>query len=262
MSDIKLYFFSSGLLKTKKHFLEMNRGYNEDIDIPVPFFLIKHPKANIIFDTGIAEEVINNSNEHWGKVVETYEPVMTEDEFVVNQLHKADLGVEDIDIVIMSHLHLDHSGGIGKFPNASYIVQRKELEWAYVPDFYQKAAYIRKDFDRDVDWIFLYGEEDEGYDVLGDGSVKIIFTPGHTPGHQSIQVDLEEAGKFVLAADSCYTDDTLKEDIIPGLVWNSSAAVKSINKLRYLQKYHGVKIVTGHDPAAWERYLKAPKFYK
>ena len=70
---------------------------------------------------------------------------------------------------IQSHLHLDHSGAIGHFPNAEYVVQRRELEYAYTPDWFQKPAYIRKDFDRDVRWLYLDGEHDDGSTSSGTG---------------------------------------------------------------------------------------------
>ena len=258
----KLYFFSSGILKTKKHLLSMNRGINEDIDIPVPFFLIKHNGKNILFDTGMAEELISNPKEHWGSAVNAYYPVMKKEDYILEQLKKLDIDSLDIDIVIQSHLHLDHAGAVGKFPNAVYYVQRRELEWAYVPDFYQKSAYIKKDFDKNINWNFLYGTDDDYFDIFGDGVLKIVFTPGHTPGHQSLKVNLKKSGTFILSGDSCYLNEILDDDIMPGLVWSSPDTLKSINKLRYERSINNATIIPGHDPIAWKKYTKAPDYYE
>ncbi|WP_199911718.1 MBL fold metallo-hydrolase [Dongshaea marina] len=71
-----------------------------------------------------------------------------------------------------------------------------------------------------MDWLLLDGESDDGYDLFGDGALKIWFTPGHTPGHQSLQVNLEESGAYLLTGDSCYTEEILHQDLLPGLVWS------------------------------------------
>ncbi|MFC1485392.1 N-acyl homoserine lactonase family protein [bacterium] len=259
--NIQLYFFSCGTLKSKKHFFTMNKGINEPFEVPVPFFLIKHPKGNVLFDTGNALEVAKDSQKHWGAAVEAYLPVMREDEYVVNQLKTIGINPEDIRYVVLSHLHLDHAGGVGAFPNATYIVQRKELEWAYVPDFYQKLAYIKADFDKDVKWLLLEGEKDDNYDIFGDGKLKIWFTPGHSPGHQALLISLENSGDYLLADDSCYTEEILNEDILPGLMWSPTETIRSINRMRYARDVKDVKIITGHDSIAWDTYKKAPEYY-
>src|ERR671910_642871 len=161
--DLRLYFFTCGSLKSEAQYIWMNEGLGEPSEIPVPFFLITHPRGNVLFDGGNALEVAQDARAHWDAVVDVYEPHMTEDEFVVNQLQNVDVDPASVRYVVQSHLHLDHSGAIGHFPNAEYVVQRRELEYAYTPDWFQKPAYIRPDFDRDVDWLFLDAENDAGY---------------------------------------------------------------------------------------------------
>ncbi len=141
-------------------------------------------------------------------------------------------------------------------------VQRSELHYAYVPDFFMKGAYIRKDFDKPVDWLILNGWDDGRFDLFGDGSIVTYFTPGHTPGHQSIMVNLPKSGPMFLAADSCYTLDNLNNNILSGLAWNFGESVKSVEKMKALQKLYGAQIVTGHDPEAWKAFKQAPKYYE
>lgn len=258
---MKLYFFRAGVLKSQKQYFTAGRGVGEQFDVPVPFFLIEHPDGYVLYDTGNAYEVINNKHEHWGDVVAAYDPVMTEDEWVVNAIQKVGVKPEDIKYVVLSHLHLDHAGGVGHFPNAKYVVQRKELHYAYVPDFYMKGAYIRKDFDKDVDWMILEGDREPQFDLFRDGKIVIHFTPGHTPGHQSLLVNLEKTGPMMLAADSCYTTENLDEDVLPGLGAEPIETVKTIQKFRIMRD-QGIQIVTGHDPVAWEAFKKSPEFYE
>lgn len=258
---MKLYFFEGGILKTQKHYITSGRGMLEPFDVPVPFFLIDHPNGYVLYDTGMALEVAQDKDKHWGAVVAAYDPIMNEDQWVVNQIKNLGVKPADIKFVVCSHLHLDHAGGIGHFPNAKYIVQRDELHFAYVPDFYQKAAYIRADFDKNVDWYILEGWKDDKFDIFGDGKLIIYFTPGHCPGHQSLLVNLENEPAMLLTGDSCYTMENLDEDVLPGLVWSPAETTKTISKMRYLRDQCGIKIVTGHDPVAWPTFKKSPLFY-
>ncbi|MCJ2164707.1 MULTISPECIES: N-acyl homoserine lactonase family protein [unclassified Pseudodesulfovibrio] len=258
---MRLYMFEAGILKSQKHFFTLNEGVGEAFDVPVPFFLIDHPKGKVLFDTGNALETVHNKEEHWGGILAAYDVVMTEDQWCGNAIKKAGVTPEDIDYVILSHLHLDHAGGVGHFPNARYVVQRDELNFAYVPDPYMKAAYIRKDFDKDVDWMILEGWQDNEYDLFGDGSIVIYFTPGHTPGHQSVLVDLPNSGPMFFAADACYTQGNLEKGTLPGLMWNAGATVRSVETMRRLATTRNATIVTGHDPESWKKIKQAPEYY-
>ncbi|MFZ7102536.1 MAG: N-acyl homoserine lactonase family protein [Peptococcaceae bacterium] len=258
---MKLYGFESGVLKSQKQYFTAGRGVGQPFNVPVPFFLIEHPGGYVLFDTGNALEVTQDKHKHWGDAVAAYDPVMTEEQWVVNAIKKIGVGPEDIKYVILSHLHLDHAGGVGHFPNAKYIVQREELHFAYVPDYYMKSAYIRADFDKDVNWFILEGWQDHKFDVFGDGKLIIYFTPGHTPGHQSLLINLEKTGPVFLSADSCYTTENLNEDCLSGLVTLPRQAVQSVRTMRNLRD-QGVKIITGHDPEAWKEFKQAPAFYE
>ncbi len=123
-----------GSLKIQVQYIKMNQGLGDPYEIPVPFFLIQHPRGNVLYDGGNALEVARDARGHWGAVVGAYEPVMGEDDFVVNQLERMDVDPASVRYVIQSHLYLDHSGAIGHFPNAEYAVQRRELQYAYTPD--------------------------------------------------------------------------------------------------------------------------------
>src|SRR5918997_984126 len=239
MNDLRLYFFECGSLKTQVQFIKMNQGLGDPYEIPVPFFLITHPRGNVLYDGGNALEVAQDPRGHWDAVVDAYDPVMTEDDFVVNQLQGMDVDPASVRYVIQSHLHLDHSGAIGHF---------------------QKAAYIRKDFDR-VKWLFLDGEHDDGYDLFGDGTIKTLFTPGHAPGHTSVIVTLEESGPMMLTADACYTMDHYNNVALPGLIHSAADCASSVQKIHRAIDALGATLVTGHDPDEWPKFKKAPEYY-
>lgn len=258
---VKLYFFKSGTLKSEKHLFTLNKDIGVPFEVPVPFFLIQHKGENILFDTGNALEVANAPEKHWGDIVNTYFPKMTESEFVENQLKDIlNISADEIDYVILSHLHLDHAGGVGIFKNATYIVHEKEYNWAFSPDCNQKAAYIMQDITKEVDWLKINNKFSTAFDLFDDGTIKIYPTPGHTPGHLSVLINLENSRPMFLTSDSCYTEENLNDNIPPGLVWNEAESIQTLEFIKKLQT-DNIEIIVGHDPIAWGKFKKAPEFY-
>lgn len=259
--SIKLYFFECGTLKSEKHLFTLNKGVGVPFEVPVPFFLIQYKGKNILFDTGNAIEVANDPEKHWGEIINTYFPTMKESEFVENQLKSVlKISADEIDYVILSHLHLDHAGGVGVFKNATYIIHKKEYEWAFNPNCTQKSAYIMKDISKDANWLKINNEFSIGFDLFDDGAIKIYPTPGHTPGHLSILVRLENSSPMFLTSDSCYTEENLNDNIPPGLVWGEAESIKTLDFIKKMQT-ENIEIIVGHDPIAWKKIKKAPEFY-
>ena len=257
-SGIELHMFQTGTLKTKLKYIKMNQG-ESDFEIPVPWFLIKHPAGNVVIDGGNAVEAAIDKRGHWGAVVDAYDPVMKVSENCVDQLKSVGVDPHSVRYVLQSHLHLDHTGAIGHFPKAQIVCQRAEYEYAFKPHWFSAAAYIRADFDRPgLDWKFLGGEYTDNYDLFGDGVIRMIFTPGHAPGHQSFLITLPRTGPVLLTIDAAYTVDHWENKALPGLVHSSADAANSVAKLRRIASDTNAMVVTGHDPVNWETFRKAP----
>lgn len=172
-------------LKCKTNNIKMNADPTP-YEIPVPWYLITHPKGNVVIDGGNAVECATDPEGHWGGITSVYWPAMTAEQGVEAELEKLGIPKDSIRYVLQSHLHLDHTGAIGRFPKATHVVQRNEYEYAFTPDWFAAGGYIRKDFDKPgLKWQFLNGEATDGYDLYGDGVIKMFYTPGHAPGHQS-----------------------------------------------------------------------------
>lgn len=262
MGKIRLYMLQSGTQRCKVHDIKMNQGNGADYEIPVPWFLLIHPKGNIVIDGGLAAEGLADPRAYWGDTVDFYQPVMMECQGCVAQLASLGLAPEDVRFVVLSHLHSDHTGAIGRFPNATHIVQRREYEYAFAPDWFAAGAYARSDFDRPgLKWTFLEGDSTDHYDPYDDGVLRMVFTPGHTLGHQSFLVTLPNSGSILLAADAAYTFDHWNEKALPGLMASAVDTVRSVRKLRALAERVGAAVVTGHDPEAWPIFKQAPVFY-
>jgi N-acyl homoserine lactone hydrolase len=112
-----------------------------------------------------------------------------------------------------------------------------------------------------VNWLFLYGEHDDNYDLFGDGTIKTLFTPGHSPGHTSLVVTLEESGPMMLTADACYEMDHYNNLALPGLLHSASDVADSVQKIRRTVDALDATVVTGHDPNEWPKFKKAPEYY-
>jgi glyoxylase-like metal-dependent hydrolase (beta-lactamase superfamily II) len=259
---MKLYCFESGIVCSYKHLFTLAVDVGMEFTVPVSYLLIEHPKGKVLFDTGNALEVVDNKKEHWGDVLAAYDPVMLPEQWCVGALRSRGISPEDIGWVILSHLHPDRTGGIGRFPKAKYIIQQDEIHYAYAPDSFMRKVYIKKDFDKPVNWHFLHGWEDDMFDLFGDGSLVIYFTPGHTPGHQSLLVNLRKTGKLFFAADSCYTNENLERNIPPGLAWNFGNCERTLQRIRHLRDEEGVRVIAGRDMHSWRQFKQAPHFYE
>ena len=138
-NDIKLYMFQTGTLKCKENNIKMNFSL-DPYEIPVPWFLITHPKGNVVIDGGNAVECATDPVGYWGDITKVYYPVMKKEEGCVETLTREGFDIKDIKYVLHSHLHLDHTGATGRFPNATYVVQKNEYDYAFNPDWFAAGA--------------------------------------------------------------------------------------------------------------------------
>lgn len=261
-AGVELHMFQTGTLKTRRKNIAMNQG-EEMWEIPVPWYLLKHPMGNVVIDGGNAIEVAIDKRAHWGSVVDVYDPQMELKENCVEQCRSVGVEPEDVRYVVMSHLHLDHTGGVGRFPNAQHIVQRAEYDYAFNPQWFAAGGYIRADFDRPgLNWKFLGGEMTDNFDLFGDDVLKMIFTPGHSVGHQSFLITLPKSGPILLAIDAAYTMKHYDDKALPGFLTSAQQAAESVAKLRKIAERTGARVIAGHDLRQWEELRHAPtSFY-
>jgi N-acyl homoserine lactone hydrolase len=265
MADgIRLYMFECGTLGCHVENIKMNQGLGEEYEIPVPWFLVTHPRGNVVIDGGNAAECATDPVGHWGAITEVYEPRMTPDQACVPALRNAGFDPADVAFILQSHLHLDHTGAVGaldEFPNAQVVATRTEYEYGHAPDWFAAGGYIQADYDKPgVPWVLLE-EGDDGYDLYGDGVIRMWRSPGHAPGHQSFEITLPRTGSLLLTVDAAYTMDHWEEKALPGFLASAVDAVRSVRKLHRIAGRSGSMVVTGHDPDAWPGFKQAPEFY-
>ncbi|MEQ8497662.1 MAG: N-acyl homoserine lactonase family protein [Gammaproteobacteria bacterium] len=249
---IKLYQVSSGVLQLDKGWFTAMRDVGKMIKVPVAMYIIDHPRGLIVYDTGNNVAVSDGRCEsYWGKVCQAFLPIQKREEVIDKWLEKFGYTTDDVKYVILSHMHLDHAGNMEMFPNATHVVQKVELKTAWWPERFQSAAFVLGDFDdaRNFKYLELTGD----FDLFGDGSVVVLDTKGHTQGHQSLMVRLDNTGTLFLAGDAVYTPEN-EAGVIPGITWNTYESMKSIDRLKMLRDAHQGELWYSHGSEQYDAH--------
>lgn len=223
---------------------------------PVWAMYIDHPMGKIVFDAGCTKDAMRGG---WAPASMKFTPYsFTPDQTIEHQLKLCGVTPEEIDYVVISHMHLDHAGNIGLFKNAKIIVQREELQSALMVTHTvaAKGTYIKADVDVDANWMLIDGD----YKLFDD--VKLISLPGHAAGQMGIQLDLENNGTFLVVSDACYTSVNYGPPAQPtGKVADSKSYFVSMEKLRKIANETNATVIFGHDDKQFSSIKKAPEYY-
>ncbi|MBV8335388.1 MAG: N-acyl homoserine lactonase family protein [Alphaproteobacteria bacterium] len=249
--SIALYAFTCG--RVTGDFARLMEGGEGNITLPIPVFLIEHPKGRALFDTGLHPDCRSDPAARLGaRLAGLFKIDLGPGEEVSARLEAIDRDPRRIDLVINSHFHFDHVGGNALIPNATMLVQRREWEAGKNPESAALRGFNPRDYDLGHPVRLVEAE----HDVFGDGSVICLPTHGHTPGHQSLRVRLD-GGDIVLAADACYFCRTLRERRLPLFMYDRAAMLASLDRLAALERA-GARIFFGHDPEFWQSVPQAP----
>ena len=183
---------------------------------------------------------------------------MEEDDLIVPQLARLGYKPDDIDYVVISHMHQDHAGNMDCFPNATFIIRREELRSAWWP-MVGEGGYCYHNYEKTRDFKYIQPEDDEDYDVFLDGRIVLIDTRGHSRGHQSVVVDLPNTGKVLLPIDAAPGKETLSDGFSRRPTVDSWDAVRSIRKLKQMADC-GYLVLYAHDVGNPPEKL-APAYY-
>lgn len=235
--------------------------------LPVPAFLVEHPGVGaILIDTGFHPSVAADPRQNLGPLAGRFIKVrMDHDQAVAVQLAQRGLQPADIRVVVMTHLHFDHASAVSDFPGSTFVLDRREWDAAAAGGV--REGYNRRHFDHAFDWqtldfqareIASFAAFGHSADLFGDGSVRLLATPGHTPGHMSVLLRLK-SGEMLLTGDAIYTLESLTHDLMPMFCPDHHVYRRSRAEIRrYAEQTPAAMIVPGHDPAVWpglaERY--------
>jgi N-acyl homoserine lactone hydrolase len=223
----------------------------EKFQIPITCYLVRTSEAVILFDTGVSPRAVP------GLMRNDSHARFTDEDLLVHRLDALGLEPSQVDMVVLSHLHYDHAGGAALFPSSELIVQKDEYAYAHYPASFFESFYYRKNFDLpEAKWRLLDGDTE-----LVPG-VSVLRTDGHTPGHQSLLVELPETGAVILSGDACYWQESIDKERPPGVVWNPTLALHSIKKLKTIARLVGGRIFPSHDPVFWGTVKQSPEPYR
>ncbi|AND90267.1 N-acyl homoserine lactone hydrolase [Bradyrhizobium diazoefficiens] len=224
-------------------------GLNEgkSMDFVDSCYLVKHAKGWFLWDTGIADSVAAMPN---GLVPADPKAVTwRRPKTLAAQLEQLGVKPDDVKAMAVSHTHPDHSGNVELFPQAVLYVQKAEYDWP--------GANNEPRFKPSHPVEQLAGDKD----VFGDGSVTILSTPGHTPGHQSLLVKLPKTGAVILSGDAVHFRDNWDNRRVPSMNVNKDQSAASMQKIADTLSREKAQLWINHDKAQRDSQKMAPEFY-
>jgi N-acyl homoserine lactone hydrolase len=222
-------------------------------------WLIKHGNVWLLWDTGVPQSTLNDPR-GWSTLPKLI--VYHLDRSLTDQLAQIGLKPSDVGLVAISHTHGDHIGNMALFANSTVMMQRAEYKWIYSADgpnnnVNQLMALARKLLGTPKKLDLIDGDRD----VFGDGSVTLLSTPGHTPGHQSLLIHLRNSGFIVLSGDVVHLEENFQKDIVPSLNTDKAQSIASMERVRQLMKTYKAKLFINHDKAQTDTLKLLPAFY-
>ncbi len=224
-------------------------GLNEGktMDFVDTCYLIKHVKGWFLWDTGIADSVAAMPN---GLVPADPKAVTwRRPKTLQAQLEQLGLKPDDVRAMAVSHTHPDHIGNVELFPQAMLYVQKAEYDWPGADN----APRFKPSHPVEL----LTGDKD----VFGDGSLTILSTPGHTPGHQSLLVKLPKTGAVLLSGDAVHFKDNWDNRRVPSMNVDKDQSAASMQKIADTLAKEKAQLWINHDKAQRDGQKMAPEFY-
>ena len=219
----------------------------KSMDFADSCYLIKHAHGWLLWDTGVTDAITampdgqkpsDPGATHWKRP-----------KTLVSQLDQLGVKPADIKYVAVSHTHPDHIGNITLFPQSMLLVQKAEYEWPNplgVGRFKPEHPVTKLEGDKDV---------------FGDGSIMIISTPGHTPGHQSLLVKLPKTGAVLLSGDAVHFKSNWENRGVPSMNVDKDKTAASMQRMADIMAKEKAQLWINHDKAQRDSLKMAPDFY-
>ncbi|HSI82095.1 MAG TPA: N-acyl homoserine lactonase family protein [Solirubrobacterales bacterium] len=238
-------------------------GRSRWVRVPCQAFLIRHPDAGqVVVDTGLHPSVTAKPAANLGRIATWYaKPKLEPGEDLPAQLRRRNLDPRAVRTVVMTHLHVDHASGMSELGDAAFVVT--EAEWraattvsrpllhGYRPAHYDYAFDYRT-VSYDGPNVTSYSSFGRTFDLLGDGSIRLVSLPGHTLGHQAVLCRLRDRD-LVIAGDAIYTHGQLGSAPLPPRAEDPHTYRRSLQALRqFHRRYPQAVIIPGHDPDFWD----------
>jgi glyoxylase-like metal-dependent hydrolase (beta-lactamase superfamily II) len=254
VSEVRLYALDCGHAEFKDmgFFADTGEYDGKPGAVGMPCFVIRHPKGTLLWDTGIGDKIAENKAGVDNGGVHLTVPVT-----LAEQLKTLGLLPSDVTFMAFSHMHFDHTGNANLFANGTtWLINQAELGFANskpTPMGIQPEVFSAY---KQAKTTMLTGD----HDVFGDGSVRILKTPGHTPGHQVLLVKLKKSGVVVLSGDLWHQRASVKPHRVP--VFNASRAdtLASMDRIEKILANTKGRLVVQHDLGDFKALPKFPAY--
>ncbi len=217
-------------------FWRRGEDLERQIRYPVPAYLVEVGEERILVDTGLNPDAAADAARH-------YEGAESMGFFALEQETPV-AGQVDLDSltkVVLTHLHFDHAGGSALLPSSLPVfIQRREWEAGADPEAIARNFFLPRDYEGLAGQVVLV---DGDHDLLGDGSVELLSTPGHTPGHQSVRV----GDDLIIGGDVIHFATGLDDHRLPIFGDDLDVQLASAERLCALRDA-GAEVRPGHDP--------------
>lgn len=250
--EVRLYTLDGGRLDffNMGPFSDTGEHEGEKGVMAVACFLIKHGQDWLLWDTGLGDDLANTPGKmqigaHW-----------TVRAPLAAQLAQLGLKPDDVRYVALSHLHADHAGNVGLFPHATFLISPLELAWA------QRTPRPKGVIPAQVAAVAASTIQPvpDDLDVFGDGSVRMLRTAGHTPGHHSLLLQLAHSGTVILSGDVAHTQEGYDKALIPVEDFDRADSLASIARFKALAAHYHARVVIQHAPNVFETLPLFPAF--
>jgi len=206
-------------------------------------YLINHPNGRLLWDLGLPGMLVGAGVQTIGGIFH-----VSMEKTITQQLAELGLTPDDVDYLSLSHDHFDHIGQADQVQGATWIVQEDEYNDMFPPEGSEhevdpQLAAMWTQF-KPMEALKIKGD----YDVFGDGSVKILEMPGHTPGHSVLLLNMPESGPVLLAGDLYHRKESRALRRVPRFNWSEPETRVSMDKFEALADELGAKIIIQHEP--------------
>ena len=252
-ATMRLYTLNCGHLEWKDMgpFSDTGEHAGERGSMAAPCYLIRHGSDWMLWDTGLGDGIAAMPN---GEM--RYGGRFTVQRTLLSQLAELGLKPNDVRFVALSHLHTDHSGNIGLFPKATFLIATSELAWAHgkpTPTGVDPALIAPLLGDK-------VSTSDDDRDVFGDGTVQILRAPGHTPGHRILMLRLASAGVVLISGDLYHSRENYEKGLIPAENTSRADTLASFARFARIVKNTHARVVIQHSIADFSAMPAFPKY--
>lgn len=250
---VRLYTLDCGLTEfaDAAYFSDTGEYDGKSLALPTPCYLVRHGKDWLLWDTGNGDKLAALPNG-----VTKFGGRFSVKRTLASQLGELGLKPDGIRFVAISHLHQDHTGNVGLFPKSTFLIARQELSWAQAkPTPFgvdaEALARLRKARIEPM-------EEDK--DVFGDGSVRILKAPGHTPGSRMLLVKLANAGPILVSGDLFHTHQNYEKDLVPAVNISRADTLASSKRFKAIEARSPARVIIQHAPEDFASMPAFPRF--